>query len=162
MAAILDLDISSQNICCEKVLNLLKQTKGGVPLSYRSMVKLRLWDDYCHLTDTSPDEAFKHLDDQISIPLEILNKLNFKYKCTELCPFPCCLDELKCWEIDLIRNWEMITNTTSWIDIGMRMDKVAKWHNVDITLIRKWNVKRKKINNRAEIYKGFQEYLNFI
>jgi len=162
MASVLDLNINAQNVCCDKVLNYLRQSKDGVPLTYRYMVKTRLWDNYCQLTDTSPSEAFEKLDNTINVPLKILDELNYKYKCTDLCPFPCCLDDLHCWEWDLIKNWVMIENCLSWLSIGMRMDKIAQWHNVKIDDIRKWNTKRKRLDTRAEIYRGFQDYLDYI
>jgi hypothetical protein len=155
-------DIDTQNICCEKVLSILQKNKSGISITYRSMIKNRQWDNYCKITNTIYNEAFHNLDDKITITLDILNKLDFKFTCTELCPFPCCLDDIKCMEWELIKNWKMIEDVLSWVQCGMRMDKVASWHNIPVENVRKWNNKVKKINARAGIYKGFQDYLDFL
>lgn len=155
-------DIEQQNVCCEKVLNILKKNQQGIPITYRSMIKTRQWDKYCQITGANYDQAFHDLDSKITIPQDILSQIGYKYQCTELCPFPCCLDDLKCWETDLIRNYKMITDSLSWISVGMRMDKVAQWHGIPVELVRKWNQKRTKIAERDDIYKGFQDYLDYI
>lgn len=155
-------DIEQQNVCCEKVLNILKQNQQGIPITYRSMIKTRQWDKYCQITGTNYDQAFHDLDSKITIPQDILSQIGYKYQCTELCPFPCCLDDIKCTEWELIKNWQMIENVISWVSCGMRMDKVAAWHNISVEDVRKWNSKHKKLSIRADIYRGFQDYLDYI
>ncbi len=162
MPAVLSTDIDQQNVCCEKVLNILRQNKEGVPLTYRSMIKSKQWDKYCNLTNTNYDQAFQNLDSIITIPQDILTQIGYKYQCTELCPFPCCLDDLHCSEWDLIKNWNKISDVLSWVSVGMRMDKVAAWHGISVDEVRKWNSKSRKILSRADIYRGFQDYLDFI
>jgi hypothetical protein len=155
-------DIESQNICCEKVLNILRQNQEGIPITYRSMIKTRQWDNYCKITGANYDQAFQDLDSKIIIPQDILSQIGYKYQCTELCPFPCCLDDIKCTEWELIRNWGKISDIISWVNCGMRMDRVAQWHNVTVDEVRKWNTKSKKLISRSDIYKGFQDYLDYI
>jgi hypothetical protein len=162
MPAVLSTDINQQNICCEKVLNILRQSREGVTLTYRSMIKSRQWDNYCKLTGANYDQAFQDLDSTITIPQDILLQIGYKYQCTELCPFPCCLDDIKCWEWDLIKNYKTISDILSWCAIGMRHDKIAQWHSIPVESVRKWNHKRIKIAERDDIYKGFQDYLDFI
>jgi hypothetical protein len=155
-------DIETQNICCAKVLNILQRDRNGIPITYRSMIKNRQWDNYCKITGIDYNQAFQNLDSTITIPQDTLSQIGFKLNCTELCPFHCCLDEIKSTEWELIRNWKMIEDILSWCSIGMRMDKVAAWHQIPVESVRKWNTKSKKLEIRAEIYRGFQDYLDFI
>jgi len=155
-------DIEQQNICCEKVLNILKQNQDGIPITYRSMIKTRQWDNYCKITGANYDQAFQDLDSKITIPQDILSQIGYKYQCTELCPFPCCLDDLKCWEWDLIKNLRVIEDVCSWLQVGMRQDKIAAWHGIKVEEVRKWNAKKTRIADKIDIYKGFQDYLDFI
>jgi hypothetical protein len=155
-------DIEQQNICCEKVLNILRQNKEGIPITYRSMIKTRQWDSYCKITGANYDQAFHDLDSKITIHQDILSQIGYKYQCSELCPLPDCLDNIKCWETDLIRNWAKIEDIVSWLNVGMRQDKIASWFGVPVESVRKWNHKLKKISNREDIYRGFQDYLDYI
>jgi hypothetical protein len=159
----LEIDIESQNICCDIVLRILNDKEEGLPLTYRHLVKERIWDDYCKLQKI-PDiqSAFNKLDESITIPFHILTELKYKYKCSELCPFPTCLDDLHAWEFELITNYEIIANVLSWSQIGMPLTKVAQWHSVSIENCRRWINKRKKIQDREETYKGFLPYIQYI
>jgi hypothetical protein len=162
MPSVLSTDIDQQNVCCEKVLNILKQNQQGISLTYRSMIKSRQWDNYCKITGANYDQAFQDLDSQITIPQDILSQIGYKYQCTELCPFPCCLDDLHCSEPDIIKQWAVIESVLSWCSIGMRMDSIARWHSIPVETVRKWNSKSRKILSRSDIYKGFQDYLDYI
>jgi hypothetical protein len=162
MPLVLSTDINQQNVCCEKVLTILRQNQQGIPITYRSMIKSRQWDKYCNLTGTNYDQAFQDLDSQITIPQNILTQIGYKYQCTDLCPFPCCLDDLHCSEPDIIKQWGTIESVLSWCNTGMRMDRIAAWHGISVETVRKWNSKSKRILERSDIYKGFQDYLDYI
>jgi hypothetical protein len=44
----------------------------------------------------------------------------------------------------------------------MRQDKIAAWHGIKVEEVRKWNAKKTRIADKIDIYKGFQDYLDFI
>jgi hypothetical protein len=163
MPAILDLDLDTQNICCETVLKILKDKQQGLPLTYRSLIKDKVWDSYCkEMGIATPQEAYYKLDEPITVSFDTLSKLNYKYKCSALCMLPTCLDDLSAWEFELIENWKIIEDVVSWIEIGMTLTKVSAWHGIPIDSIRRWNSKRKRIADRAEIYKNFQNYIHYL
>jgi hypothetical protein len=161
--ALLDQDIETQNICCDIVLKILNDQKEGLALTYRHLIKERVWDDYCKIVkNPNVQEAYDKLEETITIPFSILTKINYKYKCTELCPFPICLEELHSWEMEMVLHYPIINDIIGWVDVGLPMEKVARWFNVDISDVRRWNQKRKKIGERVEIFKGFQPFIKYM
>jgi hypothetical protein len=155
--------VETQNVCCTKVLEILNQDERGLTLTYRQLVHDRLWDSYCEIMQISHrGEAFNKLDEPITIPYPILSKINYKYQCSELCPLPICLDDLSAWETELIQNWKTVKDACSWIEIGMPMSKVALWHKIEIEDIRRWYSKKKRIQNRSEIYDKLQKFVRFL
>lgn len=160
MPGLLDLKTQAQNICCAKAFEYFKD-QGVIKLSYRKLIRLKFSDaQYYNLGFTQ--DKYKNLDEEISVPLETLDSIHFKYECDELCPFPECLENLRCWEYELIAHWNKIEELYTWIDVGLTLDRVSKMYNVDIEDLRRWNQKRKKITDRGEIYKGFQGLLKYL
>jgi hypothetical protein len=162
MPPLLGIETENQNICCDNALRFLKDSKITLDFTYRQIVREQWWDVYCKTTKTPTNKAFVDLDAQLSLPYDILSKINYKFKCTELCPFPECLEELHASERELILNYRLIEDILGWINIGLTMEKVAQWHGVPISDVRRWNAKHKKITDRLEIYKGFQDYLAYL
>lgn len=160
--SLLDQDIEAQNICCETVLKILNEQKEGLTLTYRHLIKERAWDAYCREMKISHiSEAFDKLDESITIPFKILTKINYKYKCTELCPLPMCLDDLHAWEQELIINWEKLEAALSWDGI-LPLTKIAAWHSISIDDLRRLSSKRNRIKEREQIYRDFQPFVQYI
>jgi len=159
---LLGIETENQNICCDNALRFLKDSNKTIDFSYRQLVREQLWDTFCKKTKTATSQAFVDLDAQLSLPYDILSKLNYKFKCTELCPFPECLEELHASEMDLIFNWTKIEGIVSWLEIGITMEQIAKWYSVDVGEIRRWNSKRKLQEKRIDKYRAFQDYLAYL
>ena len=155
----LDIDIDSQNICCTKAFQFFKDTKS-ITISYRKLVRLRLSDSQCEAIGLN-QEAYNDLDKEIPVPLELLDSINFKYRCDELCPFPACLDDLHAWEYELILNWKIISDALSWNGI-LPLTKIAAWHSISIEELRRWNTKQKRIESKNYVYRDFQPFVKYI
>jgi len=160
LPGLLGLNTNTQNVCCGRAFAYFKD-RGKVNLSYRKLIRLKLSDKQYHELGFTQDK-YKNLDEEVEIPLKILDSINFKYECDELCPFPDCLDNLNCWETELILHWDKIEEIFSWVEVGITLDRVSKMYCIPIEDIRRWNIKRKRITDRANIYKGFQGLVKYI
>ena len=83
MPPLLELDINSQNGCCERALRYIENNGDGVSITYRELVRSRIWDSYCLATNTSPHIAFLALDDSLFIHCDTLKQIDYKFKCSE-------------------------------------------------------------------------------
>lgn len=90
------------------------------------------------------------------------NQATTTLRCTEDCPFPCCLDELKDWEFELIKNWAIIEDIITWVNLGMKIADAARWHSQPETTVKRWVDKRKRILHKAQLYKDFQPFIDYI
>jgi hypothetical protein len=162
MPSMLEIDIEVQNICCKKALNALEDKHGGVVLPYRKVIRLKFSDAHYNAIGFNFQEAFNDLDKEITIPFALLDEIKYKYQCTEICPFPICLEELHGWERELVLNYNKIVDIISWIDVGFTVEKVSRWFSVDINDVQRWKQKRKKVGERIDIYKQLQDFIPYI
>lgn len=163
LPALLAQDLDRQNICCDKAFQYFKD-KQGVMLPYRRFVRLKVSDEQLLSIGLTLQKIYTDLDKEINVPLELLDSINFKYCCDDLCPFPECLEELHASELDLIHNWTKVEGIISWLDAGVKLELISRWYCADIGDVRRWNEKRKRQRerDRFEKYRAFQDFLDYL
>lgn len=163
MPALLAQDLDRQNICCKEAFHYFKDKKS-VSLPCRRLVRLKVSDEKLLSIGLTIQAIYDDLDKVIEVPLELLDSINFKYECDDLCPFPECLDSLHAWELELILHYNDIIDATGWINAGLTLTRVSAWHNFEVDDLRRWNAKLKKIEreNKLPIYCNFQPFIKYL